>query len=50
MIADVEDKEIKEVFRTSIIQQTSYWSEVKKMQGVESKAYNFKVKKIRPLF
>ncbi|QBQ40175.1 lipid II:glycine glycyltransferase FemX [Sphingobacterium psychroaquaticum] len=45
MIADVEDKEIKEVFRTSIIQQTSYWSEVKKMQGVESKAYNFKVKK-----
>jgi len=44
MIADLEDKQIKEIYRTSIIQQTAYWSEVKKMQGVQSVAYNFKVK------
>ena len=44
MIADIEDKEIKQIYRTSIIQQTSYWSEVKKLQGVDSKAFNFKAK------
>lgn len=44
MIADLEGKQIKEIYRTSIIQQTAYWSEVKKMQGVQSVAYNFKVK------
>ncbi|GAA4140645.1 peptidoglycan bridge formation glycyltransferase FemA/FemB family protein [Sphingobacterium kyonggiense] len=49
MIADLVDKEIKEIYKTSIIQQTAYWSEVKKLQGVESLAFNFKVKN-RELF
>lgn len=44
MIADLEDKEIKEVYKTSIIQQTAYWSEVKKLQGIDSCAFNFKTK------
>lgn len=44
MIADVEKKDKRQIYQTSIIQQTSYWSEVKKMQGVDSKAFNFKVK------
>ncbi|MEN5193546.1 MULTISPECIES: lipid II:glycine glycyltransferase FemX [Sphingobacterium] len=44
MIADIEDKEIKQIYQTSIIQQTAYWSEVKRLQGVTSKAFNFKTK------
>ncbi len=44
MIADLEDKAIKEIYNTSIIQQTAYWSEVKRLQGVNSMAFNFKVK------
>ncbi|VTP93366.1 Uncharacterised protein [Sphingobacterium daejeonense] len=28
MIANLEDKKITEIFKTSIIQQTAYWSEV----------------------
>lgn len=42
MIADVDKKEIKQVYRTSIIQQTAYWSEVKRLQGMETRAFNFK--------
>ncbi len=44
MIANLEAKEFKEIYETSIIQQTAYWSEVKKVQGIQSQAYNFKVK------
>ena len=44
MIAEIEDKEIKQIYQTSIIQQTAYWSEVKRLQGVTSKAFNFKTK------
>jgi lipid II:glycine glycyltransferase (peptidoglycan interpeptide bridge formation enzyme) len=43
MLADVEKKDIKQVYRTSIIQQTAYWSEVKRLQGIETRAFNFKV-------
>lgn len=45
MIANIESKEIKQVYRTSIIQQTAYWSEVKKLQGLESRAFNFTSKR-----
>ncbi|WP_336828934.1 lipid II:glycine glycyltransferase FemX [Sphingobacterium multivorum] len=44
MIADISDKEISGLYKTGIIQQTAYWSAVKKMQGVQSKAFNFKSK------
>lgn len=44
MIANIEDKEIKDIYKTSIIQQTAYWSEVKKLQGVQTEAFNFRVK------
>ena len=44
MIAELIDKDYKEIYKTSIIQQTAYWSQVKKLQGYQSKAFNFKVK------
>ena len=44
MIADVEKKEIKQVYQTSIIQQTAYWSEVKQMQGLQTQAFDFRAK------
>lgn len=44
MIAELEDKEIKQVYKTSIIQQTAYWSEVKKQQGLQTRAFNFRTK------
>lgn len=44
MIAELEDKEIKQVYKTSIIQQTAYWSEVKSLQGLHTKAFNFRTK------
>jgi len=45
MIADLERKDIKEIYKTSIIQQTAYWSEVKKLQGLATQAFNFKTKR-----
>ncbi|WP_316813124.1 lipid II:glycine glycyltransferase FemX [Pedobacter heparinus] len=39
----IEKKDIKEVYETAIIQQTAFWSEVKTKQGLQSKAFNFKV-------
>ncbi|MGB3064559.1 lipid II:glycine glycyltransferase FemX [Sphingobacterium thalpophilum] len=44
MIADINDKEVSGLYKTGIIQQTAYWSTVKKMQGIESMAFNFKAK------
>ncbi|MFD1629234.1 lipid II:glycine glycyltransferase FemX [Pseudopedobacter beijingensis] len=35
-------KDLKEVYSTSVIQQTAFWSEVKKQQGFTSKAFEFK--------
>ncbi|TJZ62960.1 peptidoglycan bridge formation glycyltransferase FemA/FemB family protein [Sphingobacterium olei] len=49
MITDIDEKNIKQVYKTSIIQQTAYWSEVKKLQGLTSKAFNFKTRQ-RDLF
>lgn len=44
MIGDIQQKEIKEIYQTSIIQQTAFWSAVKTLHGVETKAYNFSSK------
>ncbi len=33
MIADISDKEISGLYKTGIIQQTAYWSAVKKCRG-----------------
>lgn len=44
MIAELEDKKIKQVYKTSIIQQTAYWSEVKSQQGLHTRAFNFRTK------
>src|SRR5690606_27913514 len=45
MVAELEDKDLTKIFKTSIIQQTAYWSEVKKLQGITTKAFNFRAKK-----
>ncbi len=44
MLSEVFDKETDQVFETPIVQQTSYWSEVKRKIGINSYAFNFKVK------
>jgi len=44
MLTDFRHKGIEEVFRTPIVQQTAFWSEVKKKMGVNSIACNFKVR------
>ncbi|ASB48699.1 lipid II:glycine glycyltransferase FemX [Alkalitalea saponilacus] len=42
MLSEVCLKHQEEVFETPIIQQTAFWSEVKKRMGVDTKAFNFK--------
>ena len=44
MISDLEQKDNSHLYKTGIIQQTSFWSTVKKMQGIDSLAYNFRSK------
>lgn len=44
MIVKIEKKEIRDVYKTAIIQQTAFWSKVKQQQGISSKAFDFKVK------
>ena len=44
MITDFQQKKIEQVFKTSIVQQTAFWSEVKKQMGIESLAFNYNVK------
>lgn len=43
MTVHLERKEIIDICTTPIIQQTSFWSKVKKYQGVDSHAFDFKV-------
>jgi len=43
MIRDFRKKDIEEVFRTPIVQQTAFWSEVKRRMGISSIACNFRV-------
>lgn len=44
MDLNVSNKEIKDVCRTPIVQQTAFWSEVKAHQGLTAKAFDFKVR------
>lgn len=41
MTLSILKKEIVDLYSTPIIQQTSFWSMVKKNQGVESSAFDF---------
>jgi len=43
MITGFRQKHIEEVFRTPIVQQTAFWSEVKRRMGISSIACNFRV-------
>lgn len=43
MYIDICKKEIRQVNKTAILQQTAYWSEVKSRQGWTSCAFDFKV-------
>ncbi len=45
MLRDVRYKDIEQVFKTPVVQQTAFWSKIKKQLGVESLALNFKVRK-----
>lgn len=44
MQLDIEKKEIVDVYDTPIIQQTSFWSRVKKKQGLQSLAFDYKAR------
>lgn len=43
MITGFRQKHIEELFRTPIVQQTAFWSEVKRRMGISSIACNFMV-------
>ena len=45
MFSHVYLKEIEDVFRTPIIQQTAFWSVVKQQLGVKSLAVNIRIRK-----
>ncbi|MBC9929171.1 lipid II:glycine glycyltransferase FemX [Chitinophaga qingshengii] len=45
MYLDICKKEIRQVNKTAILQQTAYWSEVKRRQGWETYAFDFKVQR-----
>ncbi len=44
MEIQIERKGTRNIYRTSILQQTGFWSEVKRRQGVSPKAFDIKVK------
>lgn len=43
MLLNIQPKKPDEVFETPVLQQTSFWSEVKRLTGIESMAFEFKV-------
>lgn len=45
MLSDVFKKDIDELYKTSIVQQTAFWSIVKRKVGLDSIAMNFKSRK-----
>ena len=45
MIREIYKKNINDVYKTSIVQQTAYWSEVKRKLGLDTTAIDFKVRK-----
>lgn len=44
MTLEIEPKDILDAYSTPIIQQTSFWSQVKQRHGIESKAFELKVR------
>ncbi len=44
MMIQVNNKEIRDIHNTPIVQQTAFWSEVKTYQGLTTHAFDFKVK------
>jgi lipid II:glycine glycyltransferase (peptidoglycan interpeptide bridge formation enzyme) len=44
MDLSIERKHISDVYDTPIVQQTSFWSKVKKKQGLQSLAFDFKAR------
>ncbi|MDL2208833.1 peptidoglycan bridge formation protein FemAB, partial [Parabacteroides sp. OttesenSCG-928-O15] len=44
MKIDVCKKKIRDIHDTPIVQQTAFWSEVKTCQGLETMAFDFKVR------
>ncbi|WP_295939723.1 peptidoglycan bridge formation glycyltransferase FemA/FemB family protein [uncultured Alistipes sp.] len=40
----IEKKEQRDIFATPIVQQTAFWSEVKRNQGLQTRALDFKVR------
>ncbi|NLU39406.1 MAG: peptidoglycan bridge formation glycyltransferase FemA/FemB family protein [Bacteroidales bacterium] len=45
MLTNIYSKEIEELFKTPIVQQTAFWSVVKKKLGANTLAINFKAQK-----
>lgn len=45
MVSNIVAKDISEVYRTPVLQQTAFWSKVKNRQGLSSIALNFKANK-----
>ena len=43
MLLNIQPKKIDEVYETPVLQQTAFWSEVKRLTGVDSMAFDFKV-------
>lgn len=44
MTLDIEPKEIADIYDTPIVQQTAFWTKVKQRLGVDSLAFDFKVR------
>jgi len=44
MNIDIERKDTRDAYETPIIQQTAFWSNVKQRLGIDSKAFEFKVR------
>lgn len=46
MDVQIQAKEIQQINRTSVLQQTAFWSKVKLKQGIRSQAFDIKVKAV----
>ena len=42
MTLDITPKETAEIYETPIVQQTAFWTKVKRRLGVDSRAFDFK--------
>lgn len=44
MRLSIERKSTHNIEKSSVVQQTAFWSELKENQGIETKAFNIKIK------